>query len=127
MPARSELSVEHLRGGTDLVAAIHAAVRRAIGHDILHFCARVLTSSQVTVQDSSAVLVDLWRRHGARDRTNEREHKLLPGSRSQPHSTFLVYPTQTSSGEYSRTKLQNVVADSTETSGGDQPELPWDP
>ncbi len=37
---------------------------RAIGHDILHFCARVLATSRVTARDSSAALLDL---RGCRD------------------------------------------------------------
>ena len=35
-----------------------------------------------------------------------------PGPRSQPDSTFLLRPAPTSSGENSRPKVQNVVADS---------------
>ena len=41
-----------------------AEFRRAIHHNILQFCARVLVSGRGTAQDASAVLLDL-RRFGA--------------------------------------------------------------
>ena len=53
------------------------------------------------------------RRHGARVRTNESAPKPSPDSRSQPNSTFLLWPARSSCGENSRTEMQNVVTDST--------------
>jgi len=46
-------------------------------------------------------------------RTNRIDRKRRPGNRNRLNRTFLVPPPQTSSGENSRRKVQNVVVDST--------------
>ena len=67
------------------------------------------------------ILIELARLRSARTRTNERDPKPSPGSRRQPTSTFLLSPAHTSIGEDSRTKVQNVVADSLGASHGRSP------
>ena len=57
------------------------------------------------------VLTELARLRGAPALTNERDPKPSPGSRSPPNNTLLLWPAHTSSGENSRTKVQNVEAD----------------
>ena len=42
-----------------MVIEADVVIRRAIRHNILEFCARVLASSRVTAQDSSVALLDL--------------------------------------------------------------------
>ncbi len=64
------------------------------------------------------MLTDSESLHGGAARNNGRDPTPSPGSRSRATTPSLVWPARTSSGENSRTKLQNVVADSTAGRGG---------